>query len=188
MNQHEALDMAQAGAGSAALGGHGAARKFVAEYLERWSGLGYAWDDEVVMAPREAGRSTALDALIRPGDEVIDVDPAKLSLEAVLASPWHRRTGAVVVPWSSTEASQTWAALGIACLRADAWLVLDAGEIAGDPPAGGHPAALPGMRRRTITIGTLPGRQLDAIVAPARIVPAIADIYHPWNWFLPVAS
>lgn len=149
-------------------------RRAVAAHLRAWSGLSYDWHAQVVVSGDANCLPPALKALVAPGDEVLTILPSK----AALHRPWHRRTRAVVVPWLAAAELSVWSAIGIACLRADAWLVLDARGTSTDQAAGTHPAALPGMARRTITVGSMCAGQLGWIAGPRRIMSAVAKARH----------
>jgi hypothetical protein len=144
-------------------------RKIVAAHLSAWSGLSYDWRAQVVVTVRGDSLAAVREVLVQPGDDVVTILPS----DAALRRPWHRRTKAVVVPWLAAG-SPVWAGIAIACLRADAWLILDARGMSTEQPDGSHPAALPGMARRTITVGSMCAGQLGWIVGPKRIISAIA--------------
>lgn len=146
-------------------------RRTMAAHLGAWSGLTYDWQAQVMMTAGGEPLAAALQGLVAPGEEVL----ATVASEAALRRPWHRRTKAVVIPWMAATAASVWSAVGIACLRTDAWLVLDARGMSAEQAAGSHPAALPGMARRTITVGSMCAGQLGWIAGPRRIMPAIAQ-------------
>jgi N-succinyldiaminopimelate aminotransferase len=152
-------------------GGPEGPRKFVAARLSAWSGLHYDWRSQVVVTSGGDSLAAVFEALARPSGEVVTIAPR----DAASRRPSHRRTKTVALPWLAASAS-VWAEIAIACLRADAWLVLDARGISAGQPDGSHPAALPGMAGRTITVGSMCAGAFGWIVGPKRIISAIAQI------------
>jgi len=159
-------------------------RRTVAAQLRVWSGLRYDCKTQVAITPGGESLPVVLETLTRPGDQVVTL----VASSAALLRPWHRRTKAAVVSWSADVPAEVWSAMAIACLRADAWLVLDTCGMAIDQPAGSHPAALPGMARRTITVGSMCAGQLGWIAGPARTMSAIARSQQALQMSLPAAS
>ena len=162
-------------------GGPEGPRKIVAAHLSAWSGILYDWRSQVVVTSGGDSLAAVFEALARPSGEVVTIAPRN----AAPRRPSHRRTKTVALPWLAASAP-VWAEIAIACLRADAWLVLDARGISTGQPDGSHPAALPGMAGRTITVGSMSAGELGWIVGPKRIMSAIAQIHRTPTW-LPAA-
>jgi hypothetical protein len=144
-------------------------RRTVAEQLAAWSGIACDWRTQVAITPSADSLSVVLEALTQPGDEVVTL----IATHAAPRRRWHRRTKAIVVSWSPAAPAAAWQAIAIACLRADAWLVLDARGMSPGQPAGSHPGALPGMARRTITVGSMDAGPIGWIAGPKRIMSAL---------------
>ena len=142
-------------------GGPEGPRKIVAAQLSAWSGLFYDWRSQVVVTSGGDSLAAALEALA-----------------AAKGRPGHTRTKTVALPWLAASPTD-WAEIAIACLRADAWLVLDARGVSSGQPDGSHPAALPGMARRTITVGSMCADAFGWIVGPKQIMSALAQIHRP---------
>ena len=142
-------------------GGPEGPRRIVAAQLSAWSGLFYDWRSQVVVTSGGDGLAAAFEALA-----------------AAQGRLGHTRTKTVALPWRAASPLD-WAEIAIACLRADAWLVLDAGGITSGHPDGSHPAAMPGMARRTITVGSMCADEFGWIVGPKRIMSALAQIHRP---------
>jgi aspartate/methionine/tyrosine aminotransferase len=164
--------------------GHESPRRAVAANLNRWTGLRYDWRSQIVITAGGEALMTMLEAIVRPGDDVLTIVPSDIAVRR----PWHRRTKAVVMPWLAAVRPPVWASIAVACMRADAWLMLDVCGMSTDQPAGSHPAALPGMARRTITVGSLCGGQLGWIAGPKPVIAMIARIRSAQEGVLPVAS
>jgi N-succinyldiaminopimelate aminotransferase len=144
-----------------------------------------AGDEVVLTDPTYAGlinRVYLAGGVPRFAQLVPGLDGWRLDLES-LASVISPRTRALLImspsmPTGFVASPAEWAAIARHCERVDAWLVYDAAmeRILFDGRQVVHPVSLPGMRERTITVGSVSkeyrmiGWRVGWIVGPAQLM------------------